>query len=164
MKDPIALIIAILSSGLGASCIFYPECIYRVVTPEQAARDRKRAKRCGFVLLPLGLFLLALYFFSDSVGPIQYQRARQVIRDCMAATDALEKSPPGFARADEFVRRIKAIDTRGTPDDLVAALHEHIDLLEQSLAAFREGKDHEQLDQQVAVAKERFATKVRKYW
>ena len=95
---------------------------------------------------------------------IRQQHARQVIRECVAATDALEKSPPGLARGEEFIRRVKAIDTRGAPDDLVAALHEHIGLLERSVAAFREGKDHEQLDQQVAAAKERFATVVRKYW
>lgn len=64
MKDPIALIIALLFSGLGASLIVYPQWAYRVVTPEQAARDRKRCRRFGFVLLPMGLILLALYFFS----------------------------------------------------------------------------------------------------
>jgi hypothetical protein len=65
MKDPIALIIAMLASGLGASWLFYPEWSYRVVTPEQAARDRKRLRRFGFILLPMGLILLALYFFYD---------------------------------------------------------------------------------------------------
>jgi len=64
MKDPIGLIVAILSTCLGASWIFFPRWAYRVVTPEQAARDRKRFKRFGFVLFPMGLILLALYFFS----------------------------------------------------------------------------------------------------
>src|SRR5688572_3749375 len=96
-------------------------------------------------------------------GIVRHYHAGQVIRECMAATDALQKSPPGFERVDEFIRRIRAIDTRGAPDDLVAALHEHIDLLDQSIQAVREGKDHQQLDKQVAAAKERFATKVKKY-
>jgi hypothetical protein len=97
-------------------------------------------------------------------GLVRQQHARQVIRECMAATDALDKSPPGFARGEEFIRRIRAIDTRGAPDDLVAALHEHIDLLERSFQALREGKEHAELDKEVAAAKDRFATKVRKYW
>ena len=114
------------------------------------------------IVLVLALVLASILFGVR--GLRRQQHARQVIRECMAATDTLEKSPPGFARGDEFIRRIKAIDTRGAPNDLVAALHEHIDLLERSFAALREGKDHEQLDKQVAAAKERFAAKVRKYW
>jgi len=64
MEDPIGLIIALLFTGLGASWIFFPQWAYRVVTPEQAARDRKRLKTFGFVLLPLGLILLAFRFFG----------------------------------------------------------------------------------------------------
>jgi len=64
MNDPIGLFIALLLTGLGASWIIYPEWAYRVVTPEQAARDRKRLKIGGFVMLPLGLFLLVLRFWE----------------------------------------------------------------------------------------------------
>ncbi len=64
MKDPIGLIIALLSTGLGGSWIFFPQWAYRVVTPEQAARDRKRLKTFGFVLLLLGLILFAFRFFG----------------------------------------------------------------------------------------------------
>jgi len=63
MKDPIGLIVALLFTGLGASWILFPQWAYRVVTPEQAARDRKRFKTFGFLLLPLGLILLAIRFF-----------------------------------------------------------------------------------------------------
>ena len=64
MKDPIGLVIALLFTGLGASWIFMPQWAYRVVTPEQAARDRKRFKTFGFVLLPLGIVLLLLHFLG----------------------------------------------------------------------------------------------------
>ena len=104
---------------------------------------------------------------STAIGAhkiIARQHARHVIRECMAATEAMEKSPPGFARADEFVRRIRAIDTTGAPKDLVDALHEHIDLLDRSLIAARAGQDTKELDERVAAAKERFAAVVRKYW
>ena len=113
------------------------------------------------------IFILVVVVISTAIGAhktIARQDARHVIRECMAATEAMEKSPPGFARADEFVRRIRAIDTKGAPKDLVDALHEHIDLLERSLIAARAGNDTKVLDAQVAAAKERFATAVRKYW
>ena len=113
------------------------------------------------------VLVLAVVLASVLVGArgiVRQQHAGRVIRECMAATEALHNSPPGFERGEEFIRRIRAIDTRGAPNDLVAALHEHIDLLDRSVRAAREGKDHEQLDKQVAEAKERFATKVKKYW
>ena len=62
MKDATGLIIAILFSGLGASWVLFPQWAYRVVTPEQAARDRKRFRTFGFVLLPVGVILLLLHF------------------------------------------------------------------------------------------------------
>ena len=60
MKDPIGLFLAILVTVLGASWIFFPQWAYRVVTPEQAARNRRRVRTLGFVALPLGLILLAM--------------------------------------------------------------------------------------------------------
>ena len=60
MKDPTGLILALAATGLDASWIFYPQWAYRVVTPEQAARDRKRIKTAGLVMFPLGLILLAI--------------------------------------------------------------------------------------------------------
>jgi hypothetical protein len=62
MKDPSGLFLALLATGLGASWILFPQWAYRVVTPEQAARDRKRFRTFGFIVLPLGLFLLLLRF------------------------------------------------------------------------------------------------------
>ena len=59
MNDPIGLILALLFTGLGASWIFFPQWAYRVVSPEQAARDRKRFRAFGFLLLPMGVILLA---------------------------------------------------------------------------------------------------------
>jgi hypothetical protein len=64
MKDPIGLLLAVLATGLGASWIIYPQWTYRVVTPEQAARDRRRFRTAGFVMLPLGLFLLGLFLLA----------------------------------------------------------------------------------------------------
>jgi hypothetical protein len=64
MKDPIGLICALLCTGLGASWIFIPQWAYRAVTPEQAARDRKRFRTVGFVMLPVGIALLLFHFLG----------------------------------------------------------------------------------------------------
>jgi len=64
MKDPIGLIIALLVTGMGVAGIFFPQLAYRVVTPEQAARDRKRARIFGFIFLPLGVILLLFHFLG----------------------------------------------------------------------------------------------------
>ena len=62
MKDPIGLVVALLAAGWGAAALLFPHWFYRTVTPEQAARDRKRFRILGFILLPLGVILLALRF------------------------------------------------------------------------------------------------------
>ena len=62
MKDPIGLVLALLFAGWGASALLFPQWFYRTVTPEQAARDRKRLRILGFIFLPLGVILLALRF------------------------------------------------------------------------------------------------------
>jgi hypothetical protein len=64
MKDPTGLVIGLLFTGLGTSWIFLPQWSYRVITPEEAARDRKRLKTLGVIILPLGLTLLAFHFFG----------------------------------------------------------------------------------------------------
>ena len=64
MKDPIGLIIALLFTGMGAVGIFFPQLAYRVVTAEQAARDRKRVRLFGLIFLPLGIILLLSNFLG----------------------------------------------------------------------------------------------------
>lgn len=64
MKDPISLIIALLLAGLGASWVLFPQWAYRVVSPEQAMRDKKRFRIFGFILLPLGVALLLFWLLE----------------------------------------------------------------------------------------------------
>jgi hypothetical protein len=62
MKDPIALLIALLFAGWGAAALVFPQWWYKVKTPEQAGRDPKRVRIFGMIALPLGLILLILHF------------------------------------------------------------------------------------------------------
>jgi len=130
--------------------------IYGLVSRKQSLRSRIGGVCVGVLMLG-GVVFTLLY-------DIPQKRAKQVIRECMAASDALQKSPPGLARVDEFIRRIRSIDTRGAPEDLVTALHDHADAMAQAEKAARTGSESKQLDDQIAAAKERFAAAVRKYW
>jgi hypothetical protein len=167
MNDLFGIFVAALMLATGVMWAFFTDKCYRKVTPEQADRDRRRFKNLGFFLLPAGLILLVYYIAGGGfnvLGTASRQQARRVIRECMAATEALDKSPPGFARAEEFIRRIRAIDTHGAPQDLVDALHADADALARGLAAAHDGKDTKELDEQAAAAKERLAKLIRKYW
>jgi uncharacterized protein YjeT (DUF2065 family) len=64
MKDPIGLLLAIVWIVWGTLALKFPHWWYKVITPEQAARDRKRVKILGMCFLPLGIILLAFYFLD----------------------------------------------------------------------------------------------------
>ena len=48
----------------GLACILFPQWWYKQVSPEQIARDRRRFKRLGYILTPLGIALLFLHFLT----------------------------------------------------------------------------------------------------
>lgn len=161
------MLVAVATLGVGVMFLFFTEKCFKSTSPEKAERDRRRFKRYGLFLLPAGLILLGYYLLGGGLNVLAStprQQARRVIRECMTAVQELDNSPAGFARAEEFVRHIRAIDTRGAPKDLVDALHADADALERSLVAARQGKDTTEPDEQAAAAKERFAAMVRKYW
>ena len=60
MNDPIGFYLCVVAAAGGLITILFPQWFYRNVTPEQVARDRRIIRRSGFVMLPLGLILLAL--------------------------------------------------------------------------------------------------------
>jgi hypothetical protein len=64
MKDPIGFLAALLFAGWGFCALLFPQWFYRVVTPEQAGRDRRRMRMLGAILLPAGLGLLAYRFLA----------------------------------------------------------------------------------------------------
>jgi hypothetical protein len=50
--------LALVFVGGGIAATFFPQWFYKVGTPEQAARDRKKMQRMGMLFLPLGVLML----------------------------------------------------------------------------------------------------------
>jgi hypothetical protein len=96
-------------------------------------------------------------------GILQQQHARRVIKECAAAGETLEKSPPGFERADTFIQRLRAIDTSAAPADLARAIHDYADAMERAIGAVKNGKESKQLDDEMAATKERFVAVMKNY-
>ena len=61
-QDLLCLGLAAFVAGMGASLIYYPRWVYRIVRQEQVAQDRKRDRIWGFTVLTLGIILLLLQF------------------------------------------------------------------------------------------------------
>jgi hypothetical protein len=61
-QDLFNLGLAALVAGMGASLIYFPQWVYRVVRQEQIARDRKRDRIWGFIILTMGIILFLFQF------------------------------------------------------------------------------------------------------
>ncbi len=76
---------------------------------------------------------LLLCFGENPLNGVYKLHAHRIANDVYSAVDTLQKSPPGIARANDFVRRLKAIDTSCAPDELKKALHDYIAATERIL-------------------------------
>src|ERR1043165_5720450 len=73
-------------------------------------------------------------------------------RKMHSALEELQKSPPGFERAEKYLARLKAIENPYAPDDLKQALADYISAFERSLEAGKAGRDTTQFDQEMDAA------------
>ncbi|MGH7970386.1 MAG: hypothetical protein ACREIC_16810 [Limisphaerales bacterium] len=58
MRNPIGFLLALVFVCWGLAATFFPQWFYKVGTPEQAARDRKKVQRMGMLFLPVGVLML----------------------------------------------------------------------------------------------------------
>lgn len=103
------------------------------------------------------------YCLYDFIGMAHRSSTRNVMQELITIAAASEKSPPGMARAEQFLRRLKAVDTRSAPPEVKAALQDYIAAFEGGIEARKSGRDFAQYDLACAEAKQRLAGCFEKY-
>ena len=86
-----------------------------------------------------------------------------LLNDMNAVMKEVEKLPPGIPRAQELVRRLKALDPGLAPAECKQALRDYTAALEGSLETMKAGRETTQYDAPMADAKQRLADCFRKY-
>ena len=136
--------------------IYYPR------TPNLTGRSFLKSKLGRFALL---LFLtlggvFSVYIFAHLVPETHVQFIGQGLG---AAWTESQKLPPGFARGEDFLRRLKAINTDHAPPELKQALSDYIAACEKGLIAMEAGRDAPAESKAMAEARERMIAIERKY-
>ncbi len=107
---------------------------------------------------------IALLLFSIIVGVFAVDGFARLVRvthvsfvdqDLGKAWTESQKLPPSFARGEDFLRRLKAINTDHVPAELKQALFDYIAACEKGLVAREAGRDAQDQDQAMAEAKDR---------
>jgi hypothetical protein len=62
IKDHMGFLFALVFTGFGTAAILFPQWFHGTATPEQAARDRAKVRKFGFLFLPLGVLMLLAWF------------------------------------------------------------------------------------------------------
>ena len=111
-----------------------------------------------FVMISSGF---SVYSFVDLV---REKHVRFIDQDLGAALAESQKLPPGFARAEDYLRRLKAIKTAYAPPEMQQALFDYIAAYEKSLIATEAGRGVPPGDSKAMIeAKERLVAAEQKY-
>jgi hypothetical protein len=84
---------------------------------------------------------MGIFCFVDSAHFVRRTHARFVEQDLDAALSESQKLPPGPARAEDYLRRLKAIKTGWAPPEMKQALFDCIAAYERGLIATEAGRD-----------------------
>lgn len=112
------------------------------------------------LLLILGA-VFAWFVVSSYTGAVQQNRTRAVAAQFGRAMHELQQAPPGIRRVENFLGRLKAIDTTKAAPEVRQALSDYIAAVEPSLEAARSGRTIAPYDQAIAHAKRRLVDAVR---
>jgi hypothetical protein len=97
------------------------------------------------------------------VGMVRQAHTRFVMQDFADAVTRLEQSPPGIARAETFLGRLRTIKTGYAPREVKQALNDYIVALQNSIQALKSGQDTKPYDAALAQAKQKLIRSCRKY-
>lgn len=106
---------------------------------------------------------LLICFGENPLNGVYKLHAHRIANDVYSAVDTLQKSPPGIARANDFVNRLKAIDTSCAPDELKKALHDYIVAAEGILRSYESSNVLAATNTSMEVEKLKLITAIRKW-
>jgi hypothetical protein len=115
------------------------------------------------ILAAVAVVCFSVYCILDFASIARNNHTEGLLRDMNAIMSEVEKLPPGVPRAEELVRRLKALDPGLAPAECKQALRDYIAALEGSLKAMKAGRETTQYDTSIADAKQRLADCFRKY-
>ncbi len=99
---------------------------------------KTKAGRVAFSAIVMISGVFSIYGFIDLV---REKHVRFIDQDLGAALAESQKLPPGFAQAEDYLRRLKAIKTAYAPPEMQQALFDYIAAYEKALIAMEAGRD-----------------------
>jgi hypothetical protein len=85
--------------------------------------------------------ITGVYSIYGFVGTVHETHIRFIDQDLRAAWTESQKLPLGFARGEDYLRRLKSIKTAYAPSDFKQALSDYIGAYERSLIMMEAGRD-----------------------
>jgi 4-amino-4-deoxy-L-arabinose transferase-like glycosyltransferase len=117
------------------------------------------------VQIPLGIIMVIWlpFLIRGWIYTARQSNTWDVEQKMNAALQELQKGPPGLARAEKYLARLKAINTGYAPDDLKQALADYASALEQSIEAMKADHDTTPFDHRMNDAKQRMIAIEKRY-
>jgi hypothetical protein len=112
-----------------------------------------------FIVCTVGTVFVVFGFIHQ----VRQTHARAVDREWRAALDASRKLPLGIERAEDFLARLKHIDTSYAPDEFKRAMANFIAALEADIIALKAGQDFAPYDKALAQAQQKLVVVSKKY-
>ena len=115
------------------------------------------------ILAAIAAVCFCIYCVVDFASMARNSHTQRLLSDMNAIMNDQEKLSPGIPRAEQFLRRVKALDPGLAPAEVKQALQDYTAALEDSLEAMKAGRETTQYDAAMADAKLRLANCFRKY-
>ena len=109
--------------------------------------------------------VIALVYSLQGWGHLrEMTHTRALDRDLKTALDASHSQPAGIAQLENFLVRLKRIDTGHAPAAVKEALADYIVALEAAIKAFRAGENLAPYDAEMEKAQKKLAAVVNDHW
>jgi len=120
-------------------------------------------RKAVMILAAIAAVCFCVYCVLDFASMARNRHTQGLLNDMNAIMADQEKLSPGIPRAEEFLRRVKALDAGLAPTEVKQALRDYTAALEGSLEAMKAGRESTQYDAAMVDAKQRLADCFRKY-